>query len=83
MKTAALLLVATFVLSSCSMLTRQGRYERYVRKSSLGLHRRQAKIRFRTDTMPRDGVMQPSDWQANAQASSPESVTSSSDTGSP
>lgn len=65
------------------MFTRQGRYERYVRKSSLGLHRRQAKIRFRTDTMPRAGVMEPSDWRANAEASSPESVTSAGEPASP
>ncbi len=83
MRLIALALAALLGLTSCSMFTRQGRYERYVRKSSLGLHRRQAKIHFRTDTMPRSARLEPSDWRAEASVSSPESVTAAGQPASP
>jgi hypothetical protein len=71
----ALLFVGTTLLSSCSMLTAQGRrecaYERYVRKSSLGRVKQQKRFAAKKTTMP---VMQPTEPMVATEVSGPESV---------
>lgn len=73
---ATLLLLAT-LLSSCSMLTAQGRrekaYERYVRKSSLGRVKQQKRMSFKRSKMP---VMQPTEPAETTTVSGPEAVSS-------
>ncbi len=73
-RTLALLLVAATLLSSCSMLTAQGRreraYERYVRKSSLGRVKQQKRMGFHKTKLP---VMEPSEPLETTSVSGPES----------
>ncbi len=79
--TALLLVGATGVtlLSSCSLLTAQGRreraYERYVRKSSLGRVKQQKRMSFKKTKIP---VMQPTEPMEATEVSGPESIGSGS-----
>jgi hypothetical protein len=75
---ASLLIVATQLLTSCSMLTAQGRqeraYERYVRKSSLGRVKQQKRMSFKRSKIP---VMEPSAPVETSTLSGPEAVSTS------
>jgi len=72
----ALLLIASTLLSGCSMLTAQGRrqrtYDRYVRKSSQGRVKQQKRFAAKGNTMP---VMHPSSQVETTEGSGPESVS--------
>jgi hypothetical protein len=72
-------LVGATLLSSCSMLTANGRhqraYERYVRKSSLGRVKQQKRMSYRKTTLP---VMQPTEPMVATEVSGPESVSDGS-----
>jgi hypothetical protein len=74
-----MLLVSAVLLSSCSMLTAQGRreraYERYVRKSSLGRVKQQKRMSFHKTTLP---IMEPSEPTETTTVSGPEAVGSGS-----
>lgn len=75
----ALLFVSATLLTSCSMLTAQGRqeraYERYVRKSSLGRVKQQKRMGFHKTKLP---VMEPSESMETTTVAGPESVGSGS-----
>lgn len=77
LRPTALLLVATTLLSGCSMLTAGGRreraYERYVRKSSHGRVKQQKRFSFKKTKLP---VMEPTEPMESTEVGGPESVGS-------
>jgi hypothetical protein len=74
---AALILLACFLLPSCSHFTQSGRqqlaYAKYVRKQS-GIRKRQ-QVKFKTPRMPKAPELSP-DHVATGVSESPQSVTS-------
>jgi hypothetical protein len=76
-KRAALILLACFLLPSCSHFTQSGRqqlaYAKYVRKQS-GIRKHQ-QVKFKTPRMPKAPELSP-DHVATGVSESPQSVTS-------